>query len=128
MNNVIDASRAALLDLMLGRPAEAHLIVGPFGIGKTELLNKLGDQLCASGYTVLRVVAPDNPESTEPATRSLHAFRQCLDIAKQFGDQLTAHGEPRLSRNVAALTRRAQFNPIHINQSIQGLVKVPEGV
>jgi hypothetical protein len=118
IDNVLHASHAALLESVVSRPAEAHLIAGPFGIGKTGLLNELGDRLSASRCIVLRIAVPDNPESAASATRSLHGFRQCLDIATQIGDQFKTIGEQRLSRNLTVLTRRAQFNPITVNQSI----------
>jgi hypothetical protein len=118
MGSVIHASRAALLKEILDTPTASHLIVGPFGIGKTAFLNELGTQLFASGVVVMRLSVPKSAEATDPAARSLHTFRQCLDIARQFGDQLGHQGEPRLLRNITGLTRRAQFNPISINQSI----------
>lgn len=118
MPDALRASRTQLIESIVAGTAEAHLVFGPFGTGKTELLKEVGARLTALGCTVLQVAVPDDAQAPDPAHRPQHAFRQCLSIAQQIGDQLSAAGEPKLSRAIPTLVRQAQFSPITINQSI----------
>lgn len=83
--------RIALERVRAGRPTKSIIMVGLRGVGKTVLLDRMRDDVEASGIQTIRVESPEN--------RSLPAI-----LAPQLRQALL-----RLSRNIAAqeLARRA---------------------
>lgn len=51
--------RIAIERIRLGRPAKSVLMVGLRGVGKTVLLDRMGDEAKASGIQVVRLEAPE---------------------------------------------------------------------
>lgn len=68
-----EAARIALERIRLGRPSKNIIMVGLRGVGKTVLLDRIGEDAEASSFQVLRIEAPEQrslPSMIAPQMRS----------------------------------------------------------
>ncbi|MET8850380.1 hypothetical protein [Amycolatopsis sp. NPDC004625] len=118
MAETLSPAREATVAAILEDDTRPHLVTGPFGVGKTRLLGAVEARLVARDHLVLRVFVPPDGGPADGIGRTLAQFRRTLDISRQLGDQLKRFGYPRLARATATLTRKAQFTPVRVQQTI----------
>lgn len=71
---LVERARIALARIHGGRPAQSQLLLGLRGVGKTVLLNRIGDLAAAAGYQTVVLEAPEDRRLVEilvPPLRSL---------------------------------------------------------
>ncbi|UOZ06776.1 AAA family ATPase [Amycolatopsis sp. WQ 127309] len=118
MPEAFSRNRDAIVDAILDNYTSPHLVGGPFGAGKTWLLSRLEECLEARGYLVIRAAVPSAADPDDGIGRTFDRFRQTLDFVRRIGERLRHSGHPRLAKATATLTRKAQFTPVHFEQTI----------
>ncbi len=58
-DEVIEAARIALHRIRAGRPEKSQMLLGLRGVGKTVLLNRIGDMAEDIGYHLVALEAPE---------------------------------------------------------------------
>ena len=82
--------RIAIDRIRLGRSAKSILMVGLRGVGKTVLLNQMGDDAQASGFQVVRLEAPEGrslPALLAPQMRLTLLQLSRVERAKQLAER-----------------------------------------
>lgn len=86
-DEIINAANIALHRIRAGRPEKSQLLLGLRGVGKTVLLNRIGDMAEGIGYHVVRLEAPEGQRLAEflaPALKGTLLRLDRVENAKEY--------------------------------------------
>lgn len=86
-DEILEAARIALHRIRAGRPEKGQMLLGLRGVGKTVLLNKIGQMAEEVGYHVVMLEAPEGQRLAEylaPALKSTLLRLDRVEKAKEY--------------------------------------------